>query len=182
VYYFLWRNPGETEGEGHSASISLLNLGETTSSPYLEVPASGDPVLHLGRDTQVALSSTEYRQTSGGYFGPSYVFWRPFYVGSGYFPGYYDPPIRTIPSTGTVDGSNVSTAPRPAAERTVGLSRSVSGRAGGTGAGTAASNRAGADISSGKSSVSSPSSSFSGGKSSASGGSSGGGSSSGSSS
>jgi hypothetical protein len=177
VYHFLWRDPGDTSGADHSASISLLKLGETTSAPYLEVPSSGDPILHLGRDTQVALSSTEYRQTSGGYFGPSFVYWRPFYVGTGYYPGYYDPPIRTVPSSGTVDGSNVSTAPRPAAERTVGLSRAVSGRAGGTGSGTAASNRAGADVSSGKSSVSSGSSSFSGGKSSASSGSSGGGSS-----
>jgi hypothetical protein len=166
VYHFAWFDPGEHSGQGHDASASLLKLAEG-STDYLEVPPIGDPTLFLRHNSQIALSSMDQRQYNGGMYGyvPSYVYWRPFYTGVGYA-GYYNPPVRTIPSSGTVDGSRVSSSPPAPAERTIGLRTAVAGRAGGTGSGSAASGKSGAGVTSsgGKGSVTSPSSSgFSGG-------------------
>jgi hypothetical protein len=181
VYRFAWLRPGET-GAGSPATASRLRLAES-SSEFLEIPQQGDPILNLQKSSVVQMSSLAGAGTpttqSGGYH--SYGYWRPFYAGTGYYgPGYYEPPVRQIPASGsTIDGARSYTVPPPAAERTTGLSRAVSGRAGGTGAGTAATARSGASTAEvgGKSAVAAPkSSSFSSGGAAASkaGGSSGG--------
>ncbi|MBM2810471.1 MAG: hypothetical protein HW416_1230 [Chloroflexi bacterium] len=160
VYYFSWREPAETSGPGHQATVSLLRLAEAGSN-YLEVRDQGDPVLHLRSNTPVELSAQDLTGTghvSSGLGGPGFVFWHPFYVmGPTYGPGYYSPPTRVITSSGAIQGSTVSTTPPAASDRVVGASRAVSGRAGGTGAGTAASQRAGVSTDSGgKSGVAAP--------------------------
>lgn len=168
VYHFSWLEPGVSTGTGTPASVSRVKLAESNTSG-LEIPEAGDPVLHLRRDTPIALSEGVVSESRGAPRGSDSVYWRPFFVGGiPYGPGYYDPPSRTLPSTGTVDGASASAAPRPLAERTFGLSRAVSGRAGGTGAGTAATTKSGGSIQpvGGKSAAAAPkSSSFSSGRS-----------------
>jgi hypothetical protein len=178
VYHFEWLDP--TTNEARPATISSIRLAEAETNPYtLEVVTDGDPILHLERNAQIALSgSSSTSQSSGPGFMP--IFWYPFLFGGGFGggggyrgPGYYDPP-RTVPSGGRVEGSTSSTSPRPLPERTYGVTTSVPGRAGGTGGGVAASRRAGADTDTsatgGKSGVTAP---RSGGFSSGSGGSAG---------
>jgi len=140
VYHFRWLQPGETTGSGSPASVSLLKLAQADTS-QIEVPTEGDPTLYLAPGTPIAMSSTG---SGTGYSGGTY--WRPFYVGGPYYgAGYYDPPSTTASrSGGEVTGGNVSTAPKPAAARTFGVSGAVSGQAGGTGAGVAATGKSGA--------------------------------------
>lgn len=146
VYRFSWKDPSRADDPGTPATASLIRL-LYSGEDVLEIPGSGDPVLHLRRETPVALISSagDVRETRTtiyrSYGGPS---WYPFYLITSPHtsPAYYDPP-RNISSSGPVRDSVVSSAPRPAAERTVGLSGAVSGRAGGTGAGTAVSQRTG---------------------------------------
>src|SRR5581483_6733710 len=143
VYQFSWLQPGASGGQGTPARVSLLRLAEADGNPTLEVPISGDPILHLSADTPIQLAGVQGGAATPTAQNRDYVYWRPFYVGGGYYggypgPRYYDPPSQTTPSTGTVDGSTASVAPRPAAERTFGASHAVSGRAGGAGAGVAA--------------------------------------------
>lgn len=160
VYHFNWLAPGQT-GEGAPASASLVKLSQAADENYLEIPAQGDPTLHLRSNTEIALASADQlRSNPYPYYSavPAFVYWRPFFVGGGFGPAYYDPPMRTVPASGTVDGARSSTVPPPPAERTVGISRAVSGRAGGTGSGGAASMKSGADTG-GKSSTTAPRSS-----------------------
>jgi hypothetical protein len=182
VYRFSWREPGST-GPGTSAAVSLLKLGQGDTNNVV-IPQSGDPVLNLTQNTPVQLAGVTGGTPTTQQRGSDYVYWRPFY-GGGYYggPAYYNPPSQTINTAGgTVDGSRASTAPPPAAARTVaGAPRAVSGQAGGTGSGTAATNKSGADAGAsasggGKSAAAAPASGgFSaGGKSGASAGSSGG--------
>jgi hypothetical protein len=181
IYHFAWRAPGETEGPGTSASASRMRLNQG-SVEMLEIPAEGDPILHLRQNSEILLASaagvgpTPGTPTSGGSgrsgSSSTRTYWRPLYTYGGGGPAYYDPP-RSVPSGApVVDAATRSTSLPPAANRTFGVVHSVSGRAGGTGGGVAASNRSGADTGSGgKSGVSSPgSSSFSGGGASAKGG------------
>jgi hypothetical protein len=189
VYHFDWRAPGQTEGPGTRASSSRMRLNQG-STEMLEVPAEGDPILHLRQNSEILLASAagalpnSGTPTSGGSGrtggGSSFMYWRPMYTYGGGGPAYYDPP-RSVPSGApVVDAATRSTTLAPPASRTFGVVHSVAGRAGGTGGGFAASARSGADIGSGgKSGVSSPSSSgFSGGAATAKGGGSSGGSSS----
>jgi hypothetical protein len=160
VYYFSWLAPGATAGPGTPASASLVRLarGETN---YLEMQERGDPILYLRHNASVQLSASDLQTSNRFSGGPSFVYWRPFFGGGTFGPAYYDPPVRTIPSSGMVDGASGSSAPRPAADRVIGATRAVSGRAGGAGSGTAASQRAGVDLSrtGGKSAVAAPKSS-----------------------
>jgi hypothetical protein len=181
AYHFAWMEPGAPSGARQFASSSLMKLAPSDRDE-LEVPAQGDPILHLKGDTPIPLVAATSQlvgptptpgpsgSTSRTYYRS---YWYPFSGGVTSGPSYYDPP-RTIPASGRVDGGVSSPAPRPPAERTVGLPHAVSGRAGGTGTGTAASFKSGAGVSSpvgaGVSSV--KSSGFSGGKSSVSSGSS----------
>jgi hypothetical protein len=147
VYHFAWRGPNDAASVANYADASLLQLAQG-ATPELDIPAQGDPTLYLPADASIPLvnSASDLRTIGGG--GYSYPVWHPFsggYRGT----GYYDPPVRTVGSpSGSVDGAQISKAPAPPAQRTVGLSRAVSGRAGGTGSGTAASTKSGAGVSS----------------------------------
>jgi hypothetical protein len=166
VYHFNWLQPGATSGSGTPAAASLLKLAQA-DTPSLDIPSGGDPVLNITPNTPIQLA-TASTPTPGTQRTVEHVYWNPFYGGYYYGPRYYDPPSQPAPSSGgTVNGSTSSTAPRPAAERTFGVTHAVSGRAGGAGAGVAASNKSGAsvDSSGGKSSSAAPKSSgFSSGK------------------
>jgi len=193
VYHFSWLEPGTT-GAGTPASVSLAKLNKSDKN-QLQIVENGDPVLHLREDAPIAMASTVSNPSRTNYYGGGgYVHWYPFPIGGSYYgSGYYDPPMRTIPSSGTVSGANVSSQPQAPAARSYGVSSAVSGRAGGTGSGTAASSKSGADLgptggksattgsAGGKSGATAPSSSssFSSGKSSSSSSSKGGSSSSG---
>jgi hypothetical protein len=161
VYHFSWLQPGSLSGSGTPASASLLRLNESNTEA-LEVPAQGDPILHLRQNSQLELASAAGIATPipGSGSGSGYVYWRPLYAGGVRGPAYYDPP-RSVPSSGFVDAARSSSSPAAPAERTFGLAHAVSGRAGGTGAGTAASLRSGSmdGASGGKSGVTSPASS-----------------------
>ena len=165
VYHFAWNQPGATTP--NLASASLVQLGQGTATE-IEVPPQGNPTLYLPPNTGVPLvnSANDLRTpvaSSGGGYG--YPLWYPFY--GGYRgSGYYDPPNRTVVGTGAVNGATVSTSPAPASQRAIGLSRAVSGQAGGTGSGVAASNKSGANTSAAEPArVTAPKSSgFSGGK------------------
>jgi hypothetical protein len=144
VYHFSWLRPGES-GVGNSASISQVRMAQD-STEYLEVPERGDPILNLRHNSVVQMASMA---GAGTPTTSSYGYWRPFYGGGYYYygPSYYEPPVRTIATGGgIVDGSRASSAQVPAAERTLGLSRAVSGSAGGTGSGTAATTKSGASV------------------------------------
>jgi len=147
VYAFRWLDPGDTTGSGHQARVSLLKLAQSNSN-YLEVPAQGDPTLYLRPNTSIQLGNTT---NPAGVPGGGFGYWRPFFVGGPFLPGYYNPPQSTIPSSGTVDGARVSSSPPSPSARTVGVAGAVSGRAGGAGSGTAASTKAGAPTGSGSS-------------------------------
>jgi hypothetical protein len=161
VYRFEWLDPGSaTTGPGQVASMSRLRLLRD-SQLALEMPESGDPILHLPagedigltRETQVGAG-----QPGVGFYPPAYSYWHPFALGPLVVgrPAYYDPP-RTIvvdepPGTtgasgGTsrpalrVEGGTVSDTARPPAARVTGVQSGVSGRAGGTGAGSAVTSR-----------------------------------------
>jgi hypothetical protein len=168
VYSFNWRGADEAENAAHRASVSQMKLLESDVNS-LEIPAQGDPVLHLRKDTPIELAAAG---TAGGSnsttvinTGPSMP-WFPFFLMTRSFsPIYYDPP--PIVQSGTpVQGSRTSvTAPAPS-DRAIGVKNAVSGKAGGAGAGTAVTNRVGGSTSGGSSGVSaSSSSSFSAGKS-----------------
>lgn len=146
VYHFSWLEPGAT-GAGTPASASLIRLNQAEAN-RLEVPTSGDPILHLRQDAPVALASTVSSTPGTTYRSGSYVHWYPFPIGGSYYvgPSYYDPPSRTISTSGTVSGSNASAQPAPPSQRTFGVSSAVSGQAGGTGSGTAATSKSGADV------------------------------------
>lgn len=174
VYHFDWREPTAPADSRNVASVSLLRLAEGDVDE-LEVAQGQDPILRVKGNEPIAMmaSAADLRSpTPQAGFVSSRYYWYPFPSG-GYYrdPFYYDPPARTISSAGTVEGAVRSAAPRPAAERTIGLPHAVSGRAGGTGTGTAASSRSGALASSSKSAGSgqggvsaAKSSGFSGGK------------------
>ncbi|MBI4213651.1 MAG: hypothetical protein HY534_05010 [Chloroflexi bacterium] len=145
TYQFAWKGPA---GEEMRAAASRLQLAQSDTE-QLVVPEQGDPVLHLTRDTPIPLVQSDAsgvpNQTSGG--GTAFVpaFWYPFYGPLFSGPRYYDPP-RTVPSGSRVEGGTQSTIPRPLSERTIGLDRAVSGRAGGTGQGSAATLKSGATV------------------------------------
>ena len=166
VYHFQWLQPGGASGPGSQAAVSLLKLGQADTNT-LVVPQTGDPLLNITPNTPIQLATTSAATPTTQRIGSDYVYWHPFYGGYYYGPRYYDPPVRTIPSGGTVEGSTSSVSPQPASARTVGVSHAVSGRAGGAGAGNAATNKSGASASGGgKSSAAAPASSgFSGGSS-----------------
>ncbi len=147
VYRFAWLGTG---GAQSPASVSRLQLAQSETQ-QLVVSDQGDPVLNLTKDTPIPLVESGVQaaassQTSGGNsttFIPA--FWYPFYGPLFSGPRYYDPP-STVPSGSRVEGGSQSTTPKPLTERTIGLSKAVSGRAGGTGEGTAATSKSGATI------------------------------------
>jgi hypothetical protein len=143
VYHFAWRQPSDPATTRNFASVSLARLAQSPTSE-IEVLPQGDPVLYLPSDAAIPLVNSADDVRSGSAFGGFYPFWYPFfggYRGS----GYYDPPARTASGT-SVNGATISNSPAPAASRVVGLSRAVSGRAGGSGAGTAATTKSGASL------------------------------------
>jgi hypothetical protein len=148
VYQFGWI---AQDGASGTARISSLKLAQAEKEE-LEVPESGDPTLSIAKETPIRIieSSTAAapaQNQGGGGGGIMFLpaFWYPF--GGGFFggPGYYDPP-RTVASGSTVEGGTRTTTPKPLTERSIGLDRAVSGRAGGTGAGTAATSKSGATV------------------------------------
>lgn len=148
VYHFAWRRPDEPATARHPASVSRIRLGQAPT-PSLEVPAQGDPILYLPANAGIPLVSSAgdlLTPTPGGGYGAR-SYWYPFWGSSYRGIGYYDPPVRTS-TGGSINGATMSSSPRSFAERTVGLSRAVSGRAGGTGSGTAATAKSGASFSS----------------------------------
>jgi hypothetical protein len=146
VYHFAWQRPGNPAGGSTSASASLLRLAQGATTE-LEIPVQGDPILYLPPNASIPLVDSAAALAGGNaYSGGYYPIWHPFYGGYRGL-GYYDPPARTVSTSGTVDGATVSTSPAPAAQRVVGLSRAVSGKAGGTGSGVAATNKSGASVS-----------------------------------
>jgi hypothetical protein len=171
IYYFGWRRPGDSSGTATNARASLLRLAQGAASE-LEIPVQGDPILYLPPDVAVPLvDSADAMYSGNAYSSGYYPLWHPFYGGYRGI-GYYDPPVRTASASGSIDGSHVSSSPAPASERVVGLSRAVSGRAGGTGSGVAATNKSGASTATNHGgAAAAKSSSFSSGGSSSSGGS-----------
>lgn len=148
VYQFGWMSEGGVSG---TARISSLKLAQAEKEE-LEVPASGDPTLYIGKETPIRIveastASAPAANSGGGGGGFMFLpaFWYPFGGGGLFGPSYYDPP-RTISSGSTIEGGSRTTAPKPLAERSIGLDRAVSGRAGGTGSGTAATTKSGATI------------------------------------
>lgn len=148
IYQFEWREPGMTDGPGTLAQASLLRLAESNAEA-LEILPDGDPILYLRHNSEVQLAGMTDPGSSPtrsiGSAGPSFIYWRPFFLGgtsSG--PAYHNPPQQVANPTSQLDGTRASVAPAPAAQRTFGLSHAVSGRAGGTGSGTAATSRSGA--------------------------------------
>jgi hypothetical protein len=147
VYHFAWRRPGDPAGAQTQASASLLRLAQG-ATPQLVMPGQGDPILMLPPDASVPLVDTADALLAGNAYSSGYYpMWHPFYGGGYRGIGYYDPPTRSVSTNTSVDGSTVSTSPAPAAQRVVGLSRAVSGQAGGTGSGVAATNKSGASTS-----------------------------------
>ncbi len=144
VYHFAWRRLTDPASVRNVASVSQLRLGQADANA-LEIPSAGDPILYLKPDTTIPLVAADELERSNGYYTGYHPYWRPFYGGSYRGIGYYDPPSRTY-SGGEINGSTVSQSPRTFAERTVGLARAVSGRAGGTGSGTAATAKSGASF------------------------------------
>ncbi|HLZ07451.1 MAG TPA: hypothetical protein VKT80_02610 [Chloroflexota bacterium] len=143
VYHFAWRQPYDPPTTRNFASLSLARLAQSSSSE-VEILPQGDPVLYLPPNAQIPLINSAEDVRSGSAYGGLFPYWYPFY--GGYRgSGYYDPPARTASGT-TVNGATISTSPAPAASRVVGLSRAVSGRAGGSGPGTAATTKGGASV------------------------------------
>jgi hypothetical protein len=145
VYHFAWRQPNDPVTTQNLASASLIQLAQGPTSE-VEIPAQGDPILNLPADASIPLVNSVADVRNGSAYNGYYPYWHPFfggYRGS----GYYDPPSRTV-SGSSVDGASISTSPAPAASRVVGLSRAVSGQAGGSGAGTAATTKSGATVNS----------------------------------
>jgi hypothetical protein len=161
VYRFEWLDPGSpATAPGQLATTSRLRLvGD--SQLALEMPESGDPILHLPADEDIGLTQQTQAvagQPGVGFYPPAYSYWHPFSPGLLVVgrPAYYDPP-RTIvvdessSSTGAsggtsrpalrVEGGTVSDTARPPAARVTGVQSAVSGRAGGTGAGSAVTSR-----------------------------------------
>lgn len=149
IYYFAWSQPG---GAWQQASASLLQLVQDQADE-LEVPAGGDPILHLREDTPVALADAPVAVATpvpgSSDSGPStYTPWYPFYgVGSSSTPSYRNPP-GTTDSSNVARGSDSSSTPPPPPARTSGLPHAVSGQGKGTGSGTAATGKSGASASS----------------------------------
>lgn len=163
VYHFGWQQPAaEPTGPWNPASVSLLKLAQSDRNE-LEVPAEGDPILHLQGDVPIPLvtsaadlsapasgpptpmpSSGGSPGVSSGGMGPS-VFWFPFFGSTTTTsPAYYrNPPGQPVSEAGTVRGSTTSVTPPAPADRVTGLSYGVSGQAGGTGRGTAATLKSG---------------------------------------
>lgn len=153
IYYFGWQEPGGATW--NQASVSLAQLVQDQTDE-LEIPASGDPILHLREDTPIALAdsagdlatptagtpTTQSTGSSGGGF--AFIPWFPFYGSTGASsPSYRNPPATSSDSS-AVRGSTASASPPTAAARTSGLPHAVSGQARGTGSGTAASGKSGA--------------------------------------
>jgi hypothetical protein len=153
VYHFNWLQPG---GPWQEAAASLVQLVQDQVNE-LEMPASGDPILHLREDTPVALSDTPVdtaavaadpsgtpTSQSSNSSSRSYVPWFPFYGSTGTStPSYRNPP-STADSDDAARGSTASSSPPPASQRTSGIAHGVSGQARGTGSGSAATGKSGA--------------------------------------
>jgi hypothetical protein len=156
VYHFAWQQPGGAS-QWNSASASLVRLDKGTSN-QLEIPSSGDPILHVGEDTPIQLVPTandlatptpEAGSTSSSSSSSSRgLAWFPFFGGMYSGPAYYNPAPQTAPGASRVEGSQASTSPPSAASRVSGLAHAVSGQSGGTGGGNAVTNRSGAGASS----------------------------------
>ncbi len=163
VYAFAYRPAGAPGGPDATAQASRVRLVED-SSELLEIPATGDPILHLrpnsevrlvpatfatgiGATPTVGMSSGSRSMGSGGSGSGTSTSWRPLSNPSGVRgPAYYDPPRSIASGSVVVDGARASTTIASPADRTFGVVHAVSGRAGGAGSGTAASNRAGVDV------------------------------------
>lgn len=165
VYRFSYSEPGQQEKKRASTSLlRFLSANEDT----VEIPAQGDPILRLQKETPVWLTAADADRTTVIYRTgmPGVSPWYPFFYISNPFPQpvYYDPPQRAgLRSGEPVRDSVVSNTAKPPAQRTLGAPGAVSGRAGGTGSGTAVSGRTGS-LGGKSASVSSPKSSgFSGG-------------------
>src|SRR5687768_9400386 len=52
IYSFAWRQPDQTQGAGTTARASKVRLNQGASEA-LEVPASGDPILHLRENSEI---------------------------------------------------------------------------------------------------------------------------------
>jgi hypothetical protein len=154
IYHFEWQDTS-TPGSRRQASASLMRLAGGDED-LLEVPAEGDPILHLRSDTPVAVvaeTAASANATGGsgvaGDGGRTFVYmggWYPFFGGFTRTPTYMSPSVSSISPGGRVDGSVASTSPPPPASRVVQVparADAVSGQARGAGGGTAATSRLG---------------------------------------
>lgn len=159
VHRFGWYEPGPA-GPERLAAVSLLKLAPGESDK-LEVPAAGDPILHLRESTPVQMvaaaaapagtasssGTTSTSRPTGGYgYHPIWIGnWYPYTGSYTREPVYRSPPTRTLDGR-AVGGSIESRAPVQPAQRTIAVpprADAVSGMARGTGGGTAVTARAG---------------------------------------
>jgi hypothetical protein len=152
LYQFRWRDGSSPTAQWNPASASLMRLAPGQWDE-LEVPAQGDPILHLKSTTPIGLttaagpeleptpqpstggstssSSSSYRSSGAG------VRWYPFDAGGSdgarttSAPAYYDPPRQATIAQGAVRGAIVSTTAPPPSSRVSGLLRSGSTPTGG---------------------------------------------------
>jgi hypothetical protein len=153
VYHFDWQDESTSPATRRQASASLMRLAGGDED-LLEVPADGDPILHLRSDTPVALvaetaESASTAGSSGGGGDRTFVHvggWYPLYGGFSRTPAYLYPSTSTIAPGARVDGAVSSASPPPPASRVVQVparADAVSGQSRGTGGGTAATSRLG---------------------------------------
>jgi hypothetical protein len=124
-----------------SKSLRMVRDNERT---YLEVPASGDPILHLREDEPITVQG----QDNGGAFSSP---WFPFLVGamvgnsfgSGWgTPQYRYPPTDTFGRGDQLRGSVETTRPQlPDYSKMQPAPNATTGQSAGTGGGVAASNK-----------------------------------------
>jgi hypothetical protein len=141
-YQLLW---ADANGAIHPLETRNLKMVRDNERTYLEVPSSGDPVLHLREDEPIIVQG----QDQGGAFSSP---WFPFLAGAmvGNMLGNIGQPAYRYPPTGTfgrgdrLGGSIESARPQlPDYSKLQPAPNATTGQASGTGGGVAASNKGG---------------------------------------
>jgi hypothetical protein len=134
------------DGSGAVQRLETKNLQMVRDNErtYLEVPASGDPILHLREDEPITVQGQD---SAGAFSSP----WFPFLVGAmvgnsfgGGFgsPQYRYPPTDTFGRGDQLRGSVESSRPQlPDYSKMQPAANATTGQAAGTGGGVAASNK-----------------------------------------
>jgi hypothetical protein len=181
-YQLYWADPG---GSLHHLDTHNLRLVQDPNGTFLEVPQSGDPILHLRQDEPITVDGQD-RQ--GGFGSP----WFPFLLGAtlgntfgggrggqtiiinnpapgesrsydASTPAYRYPPTGSFGRDDELHGSLDSSKPQtPDYSRVQPAPYASTGKTAGTGGGNAASNKGGSSITSGASNTTSAQSGGSG--------------------